>query len=178
MVSDSTNIVWESVYKISQLGGHADFYVLWFGVVYAISRWIRQRNCECALNFVQISEKCYRGPDNDESSVRGRKLEPYMESPNSPETEKRRDSWRAESRAFSSFYLTTRRLFTNNSSGQAKQSTSPRTLETTELAVASPQLTVSHLISHRGISDREQYDCRPPPTLLAWLTFLSFPDWR
>jgi hypothetical protein len=61
MVDDSTSISWESAYKISR----SSVDVLIFTSVYlepciwpdVISRWIQQRNSECASSFVQISEK-------------------------------------------------------------------------------------------------------------------------
>jgi hypothetical protein len=37
-----------------------------------------------ASNFVRISEKCDGDPGNNQTSVRGRKYDPYTESPNSP----------------------------------------------------------------------------------------------
>jgi hypothetical protein len=46
--------------------------------------------------------------------------------------------------------------------------TSPRTLVTKELAVASWQHTISHFLFHQGIFYQKQHDCCPPPTLLAW----------
>jgi hypothetical protein len=52
--------------------------------------------------------------------------------------------------------------------------TSPHTLATKELALASPQLTVSHFLFYQGIFDQKQHDCHPPPTLLTWLVPCDF----
>jgi hypothetical protein len=104
---------------------------------------------------------------------------------------KRRDRWRAKSRACSSFSLTSRGLFIKNSSWQAEQS-SPHTtvmfysdcvkmcedfalnFGDKKLVVASWQHTVSHFLFHRGIFYQNQHDCHPPPTLLAWLGPCNF----
>jgi hypothetical protein len=97
---------------------------------------------------------------------------------------KRRDRWRAKSRACSSFFLTLRGLFTKNSTWQAKQSI----LHTTVMFYGdcmkmcedfTPNFsdkrtgccitTTHHFLFHKGIFDQKQHDCHPPPTLLAWL---------
>jgi hypothetical protein len=45
--------------------------------------------------------------------------------------------------------------------------TSPRTLVTKELAVASQQPILSNFLFYRGFSGQKQHDCHPSTTLLA-----------
>jgi hypothetical protein len=99
---------------------------------------------------------------------------------------KRRDRWRAKSRACSSFYLTSRWLFIRNTSWQAKQSI-PHTTVTSygdcvnicEIFAPPPPLnfgdkstgcciTTKHHLTFitRDFFDQQQHDCRPPLTLL------------
>jgi hypothetical protein len=51
--------------------------------------------------------------------------------------------------------------------------TSPLTLATKELEVASRQRTVSHFLFQYGILGQKQHNCSPQPTLRY-----CFPDWR
>jgi hypothetical protein len=79
--------------------------------------------------------------------------------------------------------LTSRVLFTKNSSWQAKQSIPHTTLtfygdcgkmcehfapnfDVKEMAVESQQRSVPHFLFYQKIFDLKQHDCRPPPTLL------------
>jgi hypothetical protein len=75
-----------SVQKFAQLGGRAAF--IWSR--HEVSRRIRQRN---SLTFVfsKSWKNCAGDPGNDETSVRGRKPEPYKESPTPPRLEEVRE---------------------------------------------------------------------------------------
>jgi hypothetical protein len=94
---------------------------------------------------------------------------------------KRRDRWRAKSRTCSSFSFTSRRLFTENSFWQAKQSIPHTTVMfygdclkicKFELWRWKKQRIVSHFLFHQAIVDKKQHDFGLPPTLLSWLSLL------
>jgi hypothetical protein len=121
-------------------------------------------------------------PGNNEKRVRGKKHEPYTESPNSPRPIKARQ-WRAKSTTCYSFSLTSRRLLTTNSPWEAKKSL-PHTTVTfcddcvnmcedfapnfgyKKLAVLSWKLNVLHFFFHQGIFDKRRHDSRHPLTLI------------
>jgi hypothetical protein len=112
-----------------------------------------------------------------------------------PRDRKRRDRWRAKSRACSSFALTSRELFARICPGRPTSQfrillwrfmatawkcakTSPRTLATKELAVTSRQGTASHFFFNRGIFDQIQHEYCPPPTPDFAPRLFCFPSWR
>jgi hypothetical protein len=151
-----------------------------------ISRWIWQRVCIkfCSLIGKSVTETLalIRQASGEESMSRTRKVQTHQDR-------KRRDTCRAKSKACTSFSLISRTMsqricpgmpnsqfrtllwsFTATAWKCAK--TSPRTLVTKELAVASRQRTVSHFLLHHGIFYQKQHDCRPTPTLL-----FCFLDW-
>jgi hypothetical protein len=47
---------------------------------------------------------------------------------------------------------------------------SPQTFGTKELAVASQQSTILHLLFHQGIFNQKQHDCHPPATLIFFFS--------
>jgi hypothetical protein len=85
-------------------------------------RYCYRSNKGTASDFVQISEKCDRDPGNIYTSVRRRKYEPYIESPNSPRLKKARQVKSKVVSACSLFSLISRGLSTKNSFWQARQS--------------------------------------------------------
>jgi hypothetical protein len=155
-----------------------------------ISPWIQLsniRNRNTKESLCKSRKKCEGRRDSDYTSVRGKKREPYTESPNSPGPKKGEtgeeqsvhnvllhqedcSQWIRPGRS-NSQYRTLLRRFTATPWKYAK--TSPRILLTEELAAASRQRTVSHFPFHQGISDQKHNDCRPPPTLI-----FCFPYWR
>jgi hypothetical protein len=62
-----------------QLGGHADFLrpFIW-SHVFHLTQFHHQYETERASHFVQIFEKMQQRPDNDWTSVQGRKNDTYM----------------------------------------------------------------------------------------------------
>jgi hypothetical protein len=127
-----------------------------------------------ALNCVQISKMCDGDPGNDQTSVRGRKPEPYVESPNSVRPKKGETG--EKSRACSPFSLPSRRLFTENLSWQAKQSILHTIVifysDCMKMCKESPNfggkrtgchITTTYFLFHQEIFYEKQHDCRPPP---------------
>jgi hypothetical protein len=157
-----------------QLSGRVDFYVLLFGVVYATSRWSRQRNsiklCANLGKSAMETPAMIRQAFREESMRRTRKVQTHRDR-------KRRDRWRAKSRACSSFSFISRRSVTNGTSvpqtavmfhGDCMklcEHFAPNFENSRELAVAPRQRTVSHFPFHQEIFDRNQHGCRPPPSL-------------
>jgi hypothetical protein len=154
----------------------------------AISRWIRQRNSECASNFMQMLGKStmdilaiIRQAFGEESLSRIRKAQTYRDR-------KKGGRWRVEWSACSSFSLTSKGFFsqgirTGRPNSQLRillwsftviawkcANTSPRNLKTKELAVTSRQRTASHFVFHQGMFDQKEHDCLPPPSLLVSTT--------
>jgi hypothetical protein len=119
-VDDSASILWESVYKISRSSVEVQIsYILLFGVVYLT--W-----CDFAMDpTASVHQILFKSRSATETLTMIRQAfgEERMSRTRVFEwhdrfrpDRKRRDRWRAKSRACSSFSLTSRGLFTKNSS--------------------------------------------------------------
>jgi hypothetical protein len=146
---------------------HAAGWTCWFLASFylescgEILRWIRQRNnIKLCVDLGDLGD-----PDNDYISAQGRKHKPYTESLTHRDR-KRRNRWRAKQRAHSPFwhqYDCSQSTHPGRPNSEFRillwcfmatawkcAKTSPRTLETKELSVASRQRTVSYFLSNQG----------------------------
>jgi hypothetical protein len=148
-----------------QLGGHGDFYVLLFGVVYlacydfAMDPTKEQRVCRKPL------KNCYRGPVSTACLVLGLSDihwggPAYRKSPDSL-----KPKLKSKVKSMLIIFFDIKRLFKQNSSWQAKHLI-PHTNVTTGYCI----ITTHHLTSFftREFFEQKQHDCRPPTIILAW----------
>jgi hypothetical protein len=97
-----------------QLGRRADLYVLLFGHS-AMVPTKEQHQILC-----KSRNKCHKDPGNDQTSIWGKSMS-RTQNVQTYQDRKRRDRWRAKSRARSLFSFTSRGLLKTNSSWKAKQ---------------------------------------------------------
>jgi hypothetical protein len=147
------------------------------------SRWIRQENS------IKFYENIGRSSTETLTMIRQAFGEENMSRARKGLAQRDRRlpaRWRAKSKACSTCFFDNKGLFIKKFGLQAEQAiphttvtstaiarkcakTSPQTLATKELPVASWQRTFSHTLIHKGIFYQTHYDCRLPPTLLFFM---------
>jgi hypothetical protein len=165
-----------------------NFYVLLFEVVY-LMRFRDGSDSECASNVAQISGKVRRRPWQWLDKLSGKKAgavhgKSKLTVTGKSETGEKKSQAHAHhfhwhqrdcsqrilpDRPHSKFRIL---LWRFTATAWKCVKTSPRTLASTELAVASRQRTASHFLFHQGLFDEKQHDYGPP-TLPSFLFFLD-----
>jgi hypothetical protein len=192
LISGTVAALGVSVQNFTQLGGRSDFLSPFIcSRVFGLMRFCVVSDFECASNFVHLSGKVQRRPWQWlDKRCEKKAWDIYIRKVQTHWDRKRWDRWRAKSRECLSFYLISRgcsqRIRPGRPNSQFRKllwrftaiawkyaKTSPGTLVTKELAVASWQRTVSHFFFCLGIFYQKHHDSSS-----THLTFLSFLECR